>query len=324
MHQISELKQLVDAEINKLVLNTTPRDLYEPITYMLSLDAKRMRPVLVLCGCELFDGDLNKALQPALGIEVFHNFTLLHDDIMDKAPLRRTKQTVHEKWNVNIAILSGDTMFVKACQLMMQVDTMIVKPVMELFHQTAIEVCEGQQMDMDFEKLQDVSLADYLTMITNKTAVLLGASLKTGALIAGASATDADHIYEFGKNIGVAFQLKDDILDVFGDDKKFGKLKGGDIVANKKTFLLLKCLELASGSEAAALHQWLSAENSDPAEKVNAVTAIYRKLNVKELAESEMDNFFMESLNHLNAISVAEDRKSILKEFAEKLMVREV
>ncbi len=324
MHQISELKQLVDTEINKLVLNTTPRDLYEPISYMLSLDAKRMRPVLVLCGCELFEGDLKKAIQPALGIEIFHNFTLLHDDIMDKAPLRRSKQTVHEKWNVNVAILSGDTMFVKACQLMMQVDTEIVKPVMELFHQTAIEVCEGQQLDMDFEKLSNVSLADYLTMITDKTAVLLGASLKTGALIAGASSTDADHLYEFGKNIGVAFQLKDDILDVFGDDKKFGKLKGGDIVANKKTFLLLKCMELASGSEAAALQHWLSAENTNPVEKVNAVTAIYTKLNVKEMAESEMDKYFMESLNHLAAINVADDRKYILKEFAEKLMVREV
>ena len=240
MHTIAEFKQQVDAEIARFVLNTTPRDLYEPITYMLSLDAKRMRPVLLLCGCEMFDGDLHKAMKPALGFEVFHNFTLLHDDIMDNAPLRRSMQTVHEKWNVNVAILSGDTMFVKACQLVMQVDDAVVRPVMELFHQTAIEVCEGQQLDMDFEKIRDVSIAGYIHMITNKTAVLLGASLKTGALIAGASDDDANHVYEFGKNIGIAFQLKDDILDVFGDDKKFGKLKGGDIVANKKNFPALK------------------------------------------------------------------------------------
>ncbi len=323
MHSISDLKLLIDSEISKLALNTNPRDLYEPISYMLSLEAKRMRPVLVLCGCEMFDGDLTKALKPAIGIEVFHNFTLLHDDIMDKAPLRRSMQTVHEKWNVNVAILSGDTMFVKACQLMLQTDDAVVRPVMELFHQTAIEVCEGQQFDMDFEKLSDVSIADYIHMITNKTAVLLGASLKTGALIAGASVADASHVYEFGKNIGIAFQLKDDILDVFGDDKKFGKLKGGDIVANKKTFLLLKCLELASGPDASLLQKWLS-KTDTPSEKIEAVTAIYERLNVKALAEAEMDKYFMESLRHLNAIGVADEKKSILKGFAEKLMVREV
>jgi len=323
MHAISELKQLVDAEINQLALNTTPEDLYKPITYMLSLDAKRMRPVLVLCGCELFSGDLNKALMPALGIEVFHNFTLLHDDIMDNAPLRRSKPTVHEKWNVNVAILSGDTMFVKACQLMMQVEDSKVRQVMELFHKTAIEVCEGQQLDMDFEKMQNVSIEEYIHMITNKTAVLLGASLKTGALIAGASQEDANHIYEFGKDIGVAFQLKDDILDVFGDDLKFGKLKGGDIVANKKTFLLLKCFELAAGDDALMLKKWLSTSDSQ-SEKIEAITSLYQKLNVKALAEAEMDKYFIEALNHLNAINVSDEKKSILKGFAEKLMVREV
>ncbi len=323
MRTISEFKQIVDEEIIKLSINTTPKDLYEPITYMLSLDAKRMRPVLVLCGCEMFGGDFQKALMPALGIEVFHNFTLLHDDIMDNAPLRRSKQTVHEKWNVNVAILSGDTMFVKACQLMMQANDPVVRPVMELFHQTAIEVCEGQQLDMDFETMDDVAITDYIHMITNKTAVLLGASLKTGALIAGASLTDANHVYEFGKNIGIAFQLKDDILDVFGDDKKFGKLKGGDIIANKKTYLLLKCVELASGNEATALQKWLTSTDASE-QKVESVTAIYQKLNVKELAEAEMDKYFMEAMNHLNAVSVSDDRKSILKGFAEKLMVREV
>ncbi len=324
MLTIPELKGLIDAEINKLALNTTPRDLYEPISYMLSLDAKRMRPVLLLSACEMFGGDIKKALNPALGIEVFHNFTLLHDDIMDNAPLRRARQTVHEKWNVNVAILSGDAMFVKACQLMMKVSVDIVTPVMELFHQTAIEVCEGQQLDMDFEKKTDVSIPDYIHMITNKTAVLLGASLKTGALIASAPDADSEHIYQFGKNIGVAFQLKDDILDVFGDDKKFGKLKGGDIVANKKTFLLLKCLESAQGEDAAALHQWMHSGVSGSAAKVNAVTEIYLKLDVKNIAEAEMEKYFEEALKHLHAIALPDENKILLKSFAESLMIREV
>lgn len=324
MLTILQLKSLIDAEINKLALNTTPRDLYEPISYMLSLDAKRMRPVLLLSACEMFGGNIRNAVSPALGIEVFHNFTLLHDDIMDNAPLRRAQKTVHEKWNVNVAILSGDAMFVKACQLMMQVSDSVVKPVMELFHQTAIEVCEGQQLDMDFEKKSDVSIPDYIHMISNKTAVLLGASLKTGALIAGAPDTDAQHIYEFGKSIGVAFQLKDDILDVFGDDKKFGKLKGGDIVANKKTFLLLKCMETAHGDDAVFLHQWLDSGAANPVEKVNAVTGIYLKLDVKQKAEAEMEKYFEEALKHLKAINLPDENKLLLRNFAESLMVREV
>lgn len=324
MHSIGELKKRIDNEIGNLVFNAYPKDLYNPITYMLSLDAKRMRPVLVLCGCELFDGDLNKAINPALGIEVFHNFTLLHDDIMDNAPLRRNNQTIHAKWNVNVAILSGDTMFVKACQLMTMVDDHLIRPVMELFHQTAIEVCEGQQLDMDFEKSADVSIADYMHMISNKTAVLLGASLKTGAIVAGASSEDALHIYEFGKNIGVAFQLKDDILDVFGDDKKFGKLKGGDIVANKKTFLLLKAIELAFGDDASTLNYWMHTISGNAEEKVMAVTGIYTRLQIKELAESEMEKYFESAMHHLDAIQVPVERKSVLREFAGKLMVREV
>ncbi len=324
MLTIPELKGLIDAEINKLALNTTPRDLYEPISYMLSLDAKRMRPVLLLSACEMFGGDIKKALNPALGIEVFHNFTLLHDDIMDNAPLRRARQTVHEKWNVNVAILSGDAMFVKACQLMLKVSDDIVKPVMELFHQTAIEVCEGQQLDMDFEKKTDVSIPDYIHMITNKTAVLLGASLKTGALIASAPDSDADHIYQFGKNIGIAFQLKDDILDVFGDDKKFGKLKGGDIVANKKTFLLLKCMELVNGDDKSALNKWMHSGVTDSVDKVNAITEIYLKLDVKNIAEAEMEKYFEEALKHLKEIALPDENKILLKNFAESLMIREV
>lgn len=324
MRTISELKGLIDRQIASLAFNATPRDLYDPITYMLALDAKRMRPVLVLCGCEVFGGDIEQAMKPALGIEVFHNFTLLHDDIMDNAPLRRSKQTVHTKWNSNVAILSGDTMFVKACQLMMMANDKVVRMVMELFHKTAIEVCEGQQMDMDFETSGNVNIEDYITMITFKTAVLLGASLETGALIAGADKSDANHIYEFGKNIGIAFQLKDDILDVFSDDVKFGKVKGGDIIANKKTFLWIKAHELARNDDALQLQKWANVTGADPAGKVEAIKSVYEKLGIRELAEYEMQKYFDEAMRHLEAIQVSDKRKFVLKEFAEKLMVREV
>lgn len=324
MHSIAELKKLVEEGIARLNFNQEPRDLYEPISYMLSLDAKRMRPVLVLCGCELFDGKISEAISPALGMEVFHNFTLLHDDIMDNAPLRRSMQTVHTRWNPNVAILSGDTMFVKACQLMMMTGDRVVRPVMELFHKTAIEVCEGQQLDMDFEKRDDVSIDEYIHMITYKTAVLPAACLKTGALIAGANAADADHIYAFGRDIGVAFQIKDDILDVFGDDKKFGKQKGGDILANKKTFLLIKAIEGAQGEVSARLNQLISTASGDPASKVAEVTAIFEALGVRQLAEQEMDHYFQSALGHLAAINVGSDRKKVLEGFAEGLMAREV
>ncbi len=323
MHSIAELKLRVDEEIKKLEFNTAPGDLYNPITYMLALDAKRLRPVLVLCGCEMFGGDPVSAIRPALGIEVFHNFTLLHDDIMDNAPLRRNHQTIHAKWNVNVAILSGDAMFVKACQLVMQVPDPLIRPVMDLFYKTALEVCEGQQIDMDFEKSENVSIPDYLDMISRKTAVLLGASLETGAIIAGASSRDAEHIYEFGRHIGLAFQLKDDILDVFGDDKKFGKRRGGDIVSNKKTFLLLKAFELADEKHAADLRHWLQTPILNPEEKVNAVTTIYNELHIRNHAESEMELHMETALFHLDAIDVPVSRKEVLRDFAGRLMVRE-
>jgi geranylgeranyl diphosphate synthase type II len=324
MHSIADLKQLVEKGISGLVFNDEPRDLYEPISYMLSLDAKRMRPVLVLCGCELFNGDISGAIHPALGMEVFHNFTLLHDDIMDNAPLRRSMQTVHTRWNANVAILSGDTMFVKACQLMMMTDDRVVRSVMELFHQTAIEVCEGQQLDMDFEKRNDVSIQEYIHMITFKTAVLPAACLKTGALIAGADSSDADHIYSFGRDIGVAFQIKDDLLDVFGDDKKFGKQKGGDILANKKTFLLIKALEAAQGDLSVRLNHLMTSTTADPVSKVSEVTAIFESLGLRRLAEQEMDHYFQSALHHLAAINVPAERKKVLEGFAQGLMMREV
>jgi geranylgeranyl diphosphate synthase, type II len=324
MHSIDELKEIVEEGVFALTFNAEPKDLYDPITYMLSLDAKRMRPVLVLCGCDLFGGDISKAITPALGMEVFHNFTLLHDDIMDNAPLRRSMQTVHTRWNPNVAILSGDTMFVKACQLMMQTDVSVMKEVMELFLQTAAEVCEGQQFDMDFEKRMDVSLEEYIRMITFKTAVLPAACLKTGAVIAGASRSDAEKIYEFGKNIGIAFQLKDDILDVFGDNNKFGKQRGGDILANKKTFLLIKALELTEDHDAQKLRDLYSEVSSDPDTKIAEVTSIFTKHHVKELAGEEMERYFRKALVNLEEIRVDAERKKVLQSFAGTLMLREV
>ena len=243
MKDYEEIKILFDQEVQKISFPDHPKLLYDPINYIMGLKAKRMRPILVLMAHQLFNKDLMNAIYPAIAIEIFHNFTLLHDDIMDNAPLRRGELTVHEKWNNNIAILSGDTMLIHAYQLISRVDEVNLKQVLDVFSQAAKEVCEGQQNDMDFEGDNDVSLLDYMKMIEKKTAVLLAASLKIGGIIGGANLEDQGHLYEFGKNIGVAFQLKDDLLDTFGVPKKFGKKVGGDIIANKKTFLYLKTLQ---------------------------------------------------------------------------------
>ena len=247
MKSLPELSDLIHQSVNKLQFPVSPKGLYDPIRYMLSLGGKRMRPVLTLMACDAFNGDVERAISPALGLEVFHNFTLLHDDIMDNAPLRRSKPTVHEKWNSNIAILAGDAMFVQSCQLVMDTPSSVVKEVMEVFTKTALEVCEGQQYDMDFESMNEVSIEEYIDMIRLKTAVLLGASLKIGALIGNADSEAASHLYDFGVNLGIAFQLQDDILDVYGDASFFGKQVGGDILANKKTYLLITALNKANG-----------------------------------------------------------------------------
>jgi len=256
-----------------------------------------------------------------LGVEVFHNFTLLHDDIMDNAPLRRSKPTVHEKWNSNIAILAGDAMFVEACQLVMNAPTKSVKEVMQVFTKTALEVCEGQQYDMDFESMDQVTIDQYIDMIRLKTAVLLGASLKMGALVADASLSDANHLYDFGVNLGIAFQLQDDILDVYGDADHFGKQVGGDILANKKTYLLITALEKAQGEIKSELLNWISS-NDKLDNKVNAVTEIYNKLNVRQLAEEKMQELYQDALLHLDAIPIADSSKQPLKDLADSLMNR--
>ncbi len=323
MYSISQLQDLINKEIAEKQYSDKPLELYEPIRYIMALGGKRMRPALLLMACDLFDGSIIKALQPAVGIELFHNFTLMHDDIMDKAPLRRGNSTVHEKWNESIAILSGDVMLVEAYQLMMKVDEKILRDVLNIFSETATGVCEGQQIDMNFESLGEVSINDYLEMIRLKTAVLLAGSLKIGALIGQAKSEDAEALYKFGENLGLAFQLQDDILDVYGDPEKFGKQVGGDIIANKKTFLLIKALELADDLNQEELNYWLNEENADSEVKVNAVTEIYNRLGIRQLAEHEMNTFAEKALSALENVPANTDKKKALRAFAEQLLIRE-
>ncbi|MEY3678338.1 MAG: hypothetical protein RI924_479 [Bacteroidota bacterium] len=322
MHSIKALQEKVAQAVAKQSYPAHPAELYEPISYLMELGGKRMRPVLLLMSAELFGGDIEEAIDSSLAIEVFHNFTLMHDDIMDKAPLRRGKATVHEKWNANVAILSGDVMLVEGYKLIGGLEPKLLKPVLEVFNATAVGVCEGQQIDMNFENREQVSIGEYLEMIRLKTAVLLGGALKIGAIIAGAKPEDAEHISQFGENLGIAFQLQDDILDVYGDPEKFGKQVGGDILANKKTYLLIKARELASGTYAAELNKLIT-ENHRPEEKVQAVTAIYNELGIRNLAEQAMQDYAEKALAQLDAIQVPVERKIALREFAEQLLVRE-
>lgn len=294
--------------------------------YIVSLGGKRLRPVLVLAGHQLFNDTLEKALPAAIAIELFHNFSLIHDDIMDKAPLRRNQSTVHKKWNENIAILSGDAMLVKAYQELCKTNSEKLPELLNIFSETALKVCEGQQLDMNYEKQNKVSIPQYLKMIELKTAVLLGASLQMGAVIAGANTEEALHLYNFGKHIGIAFQLQDDILDVYADAEKFGKQQGGDIVSNKKTFLLLKALELSESNRylKEELHQWIHAPEFNPTEKVVAVTNIFNFLNIPELARKEMQHQYNLALESYNKLSSTIGDKNILLQYADSLMVREI
>ncbi|MEO6148521.1 MAG: polyprenyl synthetase family protein [Mucilaginibacter sp.] len=323
MKKLNELQALIIEGVGKLSYPPRPVELYEPISYILSIGGKRLRPALVLMACDMFGGNVEAAVKPALAIEVFHNFTLMHDDIMDNAPLRRGKTTVHEKWNANIAILSGDVMMVEANKLIMQVDDRILRTVMNVFNETAQGVCEGQQFDMNFEQDDTVTIDEYLDMIRLKTAVLLGGALKIGALIGGADAENAENLYRFGVNLGIAFQLQDDILDVYGDPEKFGKQVGGDIISNKKTFLLIKATELAQEKESTQLAKWIAAKNFNATEKVAAVTTIYNNLQVRQHAENTMNAYAEKAFKALDAISLGDEHKHYLREFADGLMVRD-
>ena len=309
--------------VNSLDLGGSPPNLYDPIEYILELGGKRLRPLMALLSHNLFSDDIDPVLDPAIGIEVFHNFTLMHDDIMDEAPLRRGKPTVHEKWDPNIAILSGDVMLVKAYELMMQVDDQKLRPVLDAFNLCAIGVCEGQQIDMDFESQQEVGEAEYLEMIRLKTAVLLGFSMELGAIIGGASNVQIKDLRDFGEYMGIGFQLKDDILDVYGDHVKVGKQVGGDIIANKKTFLWIEALRKADPTTKQELENWEERTEFDAEEKVKAVTGIYDKLSVKKSSDEKMNSYFNNALTILNDLDVPDEKKSLLLSFSQKLIARD-
>lgn len=322
MRPYEEYLSYINSEIEKRPFTGNPNNLYEPLNYILTLGGKRMRPVLTLMGCELFGGAMDTALKQALGIEVFHNFTLMHDDIMDVAPLRRGKPTVHVKWNEPTAILAGDLMLIKAIDLVRDADISLQKPLLDIFNQTAIEVCEGQQQDMDFEGRENVTEAEYIEMIRLKTAVLLGCALQTGAMMANATPEGAKNIYRFGVLVGIGFQLMDDVLDVFGDNEKVGKQAGGDIISNKKTYLLIKALELAEGETKQQLTHWINVSDFIPAEKVTAVTAIYNTLGIKELATQKSESYFTEAYNLLETIDMPAENKKYLHDFCEWIRTR--
>ena len=300
-----------------------PAELYQPIHYILSLGGKRIRPALALMACNLFSEDVMSSVKPALAIELFHNFTLIHDDIMDNAPLRRNRPTVHEKWDNNVAILSGDAMQIQAFQLMCEAPVSKLKTLLDIFNTTAIEVCEGQQYDMNFAIRNDVSLEEYIQMIELKTSVLLAASLKIGALCGGAPNDEAQKLYEFGRNLGLAFQIQDDYLDVYGNQDKFGKKVGGDIAENKKTFLLIKALELANGKAAEALQSAVTNKISNTFEKVQVVHNIYDELNIPEITCAKIAEFSEKAFEYLSSVNLDEARKKNLLEVAKGLMGRE-
>lgn len=324
MHSFTELQGIIEKEIDGLEFSAPPEGLFEPMKYILGIGGKRLRPILVLLGANLYKDDLSKVCLPAIGIEVFHNFTLLHDDVMDNAPIRRSKKTVHEKWNSNVAILSGDAMSIKAYQYIVSCEDKYLRDVLTVFNQTALEVCEGQQFDMEFEERSDVQVDEYLNMIRLKTAVLLGGSLKMGAIMGDASSKDSDLLYHFGVNLGMAFQLQDDLLDVFGDEAIFGKKIGGDILSNKKTFLLIKALEMATGDLEKELKQWITIKDFNPEEKIKAVQAIYEKLNVREYSQNKIDEYFGMCLEYLDKVSVQAEMKKELFNLVKRLVNRSV
>lgn len=320
---IADFSQRINQKISTLAFGDNPSELYEPIRYIMRLGGKRIRPTLALIAAHLFGDELDHVLLPAIGTEVFHNFSLLHDDIMDKAPLRRGQPTVHEKWNQNIAILSGDVMLVRAYEFFLNVETSKLRKVLSLFSHTAAQVCEGQQLDMNYESSQQVSISDYLHMITLKTAVLLGFSLELGAILNNASDNNALLLKNFGINIGIAFQLRDDLLDVYGDREKFGKQVGGDILADKKTFLLLTALEQANPEQKEVFAKYRNQAVFLPEQKVQEVTAIYDQLQVKEQTQAKINYYFEEAMQSLHAVHAPAQRKEVLQGLAFELMARE-
>lgn len=318
----TEIQEKVNAYIASLPYERKPKSLYDPIEYVLAAGGKRIRPSFVLMAYNLFHDDVDRILPVATALETYHNYTLLHDDLMDKADMRRGRPTVHKKWDDNTAILSGDTMLVLAYEHLAECDTKYLKPALDLFTETALEVSEGQQFDMEFETRNDVAEEEYIEMIRLKTSVLLACALKMGAVVAGASDADANALYAFGEKVGLAFQLQDDLLDVYGDPKVFGKAIGGDITSNKKTFMLINAFNRADAETRAELERWTTATEFDSAEKIAAVTEIYNRLGIDKLAEQRIKEYFEQSRQHLDELSVSDDRKAVLREYTERMMNR--
>lgn len=320
IYSFEETLEKINKAIEGITYNHNPKSLFEPISYILALGGKRVRPALALMSYNLYKDDVQKAMPAALAVEVFHNFTLLHDDLMDKADIRRGKPTVHIKWYDNLAILSGDAMLIESYKELSKVDPKYLSECLTIFSKTATEICCGQQLDMEFEDRDDVTLDEYIEMIRLKTAVLLGAALKKGAILADASKEDVENLYNFGIDIGLAFQLMDDLLDVYGDSASFGKRIGGDILCNKKTYLLISAMSDAKEKE--NLLEWINKDTFDEEEKIKAVTAIYNRIGVKEKTEAVVQQYYDKAIAALKKVQVNEDLKKQLYDLAKMLKVR--
>ena len=323
MKTADEILKMVNEFLDHLSYDRKPESLYEPIKYVLSMGGKRIRPTLMLLAYNLYKENPEDILMNACALETYHNYTLLHDDLMDNADMRRGHLTVHKKWNDNTAILSGDSMLVLAFQRMMQCDTKHLKDILDLFTVTALEIGEGQQYDMEFETRNDVKEEEYIEMIRLKTSVLLACALKIGAILADASAEDAENLYKFGEQIGLAFQLQDDYLDVYGDSKVFGKEIGGDITSNKKTYMLINAFNKANDAQRKELTRWVSARDFDRNEKVDAVTRLYNEIGIDQLAQDKIAYYFAQSKKFLDAVNVSEEKKEELRKYAQKMMKRQ-
>lgn len=322
MYSLEDLSEILEKALANVNIPKDPNHLYEPIQYVLSSGGKRIRPVLTLAACNLFKEKIDQAIYPALAVEVFHNFTLVHDDIMDKADIRRGKETVHKKWNNNVAILSGDAMTIIAYKLLVKTDKQFIAPLMDVFNEFSLGICEGQQYDMDFERMKYVSQDEYTRMIELKTALLLKGALQIGAIIGEAKESDIFEIGEFGRNMGLAFQLQDDLLDVYGDSSLFGKKRGGDIVANKKTILTIKAFNNAKGSTFEALNHLYQTDGVDESNKITEVIKIFDDLKVKEETELLISNYYLKAMESFEKIDISPSRKEVLNSISQKVMSR--
>jgi len=323
MHSIEELRELFTAYLNQESFQQEPKNLYEPNNYFLQIGGKRLRPVLLLLATELFNGKIENALPASLAIEYFHNFTLIHDDVMDNAPVRRGFKTIHEKYNLNTAILSGDVLMIKACEYLSKVEAVYFKTVFDVYTKTAIEVCEGQQYDIDFETKDAVTHDEYIEMIRLKTSVLLAASMKIGAILGGAGETDAALLYTYAENLGIAFQIQDDILDCYGDEALVGKQPGGDIIQNKKTLLLIEAIKRSSIKNDDRLQEWISKKEFNNTEKVNDFLSIFNDYDIKSFALKKRDTYVQKSVQALESISLDEPKKAVLKSLVDYLVLRD-